>query len=538
MLINFSAISQCFSVAKTIHYHTKSAVSNLWNGFENELLEISEQLPLPMAQRLARRSFDFLSYSASLVTDITSLREIFKATMTQIDAWTGLIFRVTNVIFYGNDLPQLVQTRDPDQRLYQATFTSPLEWTSFKEAPKIIQVIEHLLKHERTNEMSFDMLQFQHDVLEAINTLNAAITTKNVVPPFSAHAQIVGNGQVRSFDGTFFSFRPTDCSYLLVSDFLHNRFSLSVHYNNGQRSHLSFMDGSTLIEVDNSLKVTVQGRQMRLPQLIGKTFIQRYKNRLMLESGDGLKLECNGVNHICSVTVSGWYFGKTGGLFGIYDNEPSNDFMAPNRDILANPIDFVRSWQLSRNVKTCTVTPYTNVRRPSEMDLSLKCHHLFTSPQSALMPCFETVDPIKYEMFCAEDLDSGENVCRSTAAYIEYCKLKAIELWMPSECVSCTDDQNQDYVVGSSQTLEGDQLPRSADVVMLIENHECLKNMSLNSIPTYLDFALVKEGIERNRFGVVGFGGEDQHYRAPMPYTAIGEDIFTTSDKIEDVFNG
>ncbi|TRY75772.1 hypothetical protein TCAL_12695 [Tigriopus californicus] len=533
-----SAISRGFSVGKAIHLQIKSTVSNLWNGLEKELVEVVEQLPLPMARRLAEKSFNFLSYSTSLFTDMTSLREIFKVTITQIDAWTGLIFRMTNVIFYGNDIPQLVQTHEPDQRLYRATFTSPLEWTSFKETPKIIQVIEHLHKPERANDVSFDMLEFQHDILEAINTLNAAITTRNVVPPFSAHAQIIGNGQIRSFDGTFFSFRPTNCSYLLVSDFLHNRFSLSVHYNDGQRTHLSFTDGKTLIAIDNNLKVTVKGRQMRLPQLIGSTFIQRYKNRLMLESGDGLKLECNSVSQICSATVSGWYFGKTGGLFGIYDNEPSNDFMAPNRDILVNPISFVQSWQLSQNTRTCSVTPYTTEKQPSGMDLSAKCRHLFTSPQSALMPCFETVDPTKYESFCAQDQEGDDSVCRSSAAYIEYCKLKAIELWMPSECVSCTDDQNQDYVVGSSQTLEGKQLPRSADVVILIESNACFKNMSLNSIPTYLDYALTKEGIEKNRFGVVGFGGNDPHYQDPMPYTAMGEDIFTRASKIEDALKG
>ena len=47
-----------------------------------------------------------------------------------------------------------------------------------------------------------------------------------------------------------------------------------------------------------------------------------------------------------SVTISGWYFGKTGGLLGIYDNEPSNDWMTPQRDVVDDIKTFATSWQV------------------------------------------------------------------------------------------------------------------------------------------------------------------------------------------------
>ena len=54
-----------------------------------------------------------------------------------------------------------------------------------------------------------------------------------------------------------------------------------------------------------------------------------------------------GIDYVLfSVTISGWYFGKTGGLLGIYDNEPSNDWMTPERDVVDDIKTFATSWQV------------------------------------------------------------------------------------------------------------------------------------------------------------------------------------------------
>ena len=44
----------------------------------------------------------------------------------------------------------------------------------------------------------------------------------------------------------------------------------------------------------------------------------------------------------------GWYFGKSGGLLGVYDNEPSNDWMTPDRNISDDLQEFADSWLVDR----------------------------------------------------------------------------------------------------------------------------------------------------------------------------------------------
>ncbi len=92
----------------------------------------------------------------------------------------------------------------------------------------------------------------------------------------------------------------------------------------------------------------MNGRQYGLPQLLGKTLIRRVGNKILVENTEGLRVRCSfgasSPDSICSVTVSGWYFGKTGGLLGVYDNEPSNDFMTPMREVVEDEDVFAESW--------------------------------------------------------------------------------------------------------------------------------------------------------------------------------------------------
>ena len=65
----------------------------------------------------------------------------------------------------------------------------------------------------------------------------------------------------------------------------------------------------------------------------------------------GLIIICNLVHEICIVKISGWSFGKVGGLLGVYDNEPSNEFMTLNRTISSNLGDFISSWKSPGDVR-------------------------------------------------------------------------------------------------------------------------------------------------------------------------------------------
>ena len=51
------------------------------------------------------------------------------------------------------------------------------------------------------------------------------------------------------------------------------------------------------------------------------------------------------IDHI-TMKINGWYFGKTSGLFGVHDNEPSNDLMTSFNKPTDNIDRFARTWEV------------------------------------------------------------------------------------------------------------------------------------------------------------------------------------------------
>ena len=51
--------------------------------------------------------------------------------------------------------------------------------------------------------------------------------------------------------------------------------------------------------------------------------------------------------------------------------------------------------------------------------------------------------------------------------------------------------------------------PRTADVVFIVEQKECLNLYKLEDLPKLVDRSLEERGLSNNKFAVVGFGGED-----------------------------
>ena len=47
-----------------------------------------------------------------------------------------------------------------------------------------------------------------------------------------------------------------------------------------------------------------------------------------------------------TIKVNGWYFGRTTGLLGTYDNEPSNDLMTSYGKLSSSADRFTRTWDI------------------------------------------------------------------------------------------------------------------------------------------------------------------------------------------------
>lgn len=88
--------------------------------------------------------------------------------------------------------------------------------------------------------------------------------------------------------------------------------------------------------------------------------------------------------------VSGWYFGKTAGVFGTIDNEPSTDFLTSRKTIETDLGRFVRSWALEP--QKCASSKNFALQLP-QPDLALfnLCDSFFKSKTSQFSSCFPVV---------------------------------------------------------------------------------------------------------------------------------------------------
>ncbi len=66
----------------------------------------------------------------------------------------------------------------------------------------------------------------------------------------------------------------------------------------------------------------------------------------------GISVICDLPHDRCTVNVTGWYYGKTGGLFGTYDNEPSNDWTKSDNTLADSPETLAASWSVAQRCRT------------------------------------------------------------------------------------------------------------------------------------------------------------------------------------------
>lgn len=90
-------------------------------------------------------------------------------------------------------------------------------------------------------------------------------------------------------------------------------------------------------------------------------------------------------------SFAGSYFGKTGGLLGLYNYEPYDDFQLPSGELTDSGTLMAESWDVSP--VRCASTGNIG-RLPSKVPVEA-CTHLFESKGSPLKGCFSEVSKKK-----------------------------------------------------------------------------------------------------------------------------------------------
>lgn len=365
------------------------------------------------------------------------IRDLF----TNIDDFLMILLELENL--NGEDFETILQYADyvykPEQGYVECSLPLVVEWQSFDTLPKFEQ---HSL-YQKIQKKLNHLQQLQGYFTEVVNSLSSftrfALRTE-LSPSVNNYAIIIRGEHFITFDGYYYNFTG-DCNYLLAGDFKTNTFSLTINYKEGQMQSLTVNVYNNTIELHRSLNVSLNGRAVDLPILLSSTTVTRNYKTITVKNTKGLTLICDYHYDICTVELSRWLFGKTGGLLGTLDNEKATDLIFPNGTKTRNVSDFVKSWNISTNSNECE-TKANKIKTkihltPLEEELTdALCNALFVYHNSPLSDCFHKIHPEPFLNICLTDVRSLSNttVCSSVVAYSRMCSNFGITVKIPEMC--------------------------------------------------------------------------------------------------------
>lgn len=519
-------IHDSLSYYKTV----KEKVQQAWSfGYSVHLLVSEQVYSHPPIVYLLSLTTSCWNAAQELITSLlhgSQFQQLRDALFSRLDIYTATSLRLLEALINKRSLFAFSLDIRPHDGFCSYTQALPIYWQRFQDPPRLMELFSG---GDMMNSPPVDIAKFQLDMHHTIRSLLALVATRTFLPPFSATAMLIGDTQIMTFDRNFYDFRG-DCSYLLTSDFRHNRFAVVANYKAKKRESLQVLTDNKNIVVQRDGRVFVDDSRVELPAVFGGTYIRREGHRVILHSQKGLLLDCNTVHNICTLKLSGWYFARTGGLLGVYDNEPSNDWMTADRQLVDDLPSFIHSWQVGHCKDITAAAAYAPL--PPVLNVTVwdreKCADLFLNPEtSLLLPCYASVDPQPYHQVCLEQAAAADGspvaagFCQAAAAYAEDCRLNSVEIFVPGDCVTCIAPLNAPLRGGETVSYLGNA-PQSMDIIFVVEQAPCLQQLRFKSIIPLIESSLLEAKILDNQYALVGFGGEGE-LKEPHTFTSASK---------------
>jgi len=129
-----------------------------------------------------------------------------------------------------------------------------------------------------------------------------------------------------------------------------------------------------------------------------------------------------------------WYYGKTAGLMGTYDNEPANDMTTSDNQLTSHVETLADSWTVGRRCRPVNRAVVTH--HSTDSPRYQACSQLFHSQTSLFRSCYRVVDPAPFMTMCLNDHEQSTetDVCRVAASYVHECRRHEVHLRMPKHC--------------------------------------------------------------------------------------------------------
>jgi len=166
----------------------------------------------------------------------------------------------------------------------------------------------------------------------------------NWIPPFKAFASIEGN-HITTFDGKEYDFNGK-CGYVLARDYVDGNFSVIMTYLAAQKKKLVVMTATQTLQVAPNGKIRIDGKTIGAPYRSKELSVSQ-EGQLITIKGSGFQMSYDIPRESLDLVVSGWYYGKLGGLFGTPNNEMYDDLMTSSRQITGDATTHVNTWEVN-----------------------------------------------------------------------------------------------------------------------------------------------------------------------------------------------
>lgn len=145
------------------------------------------------------------------------------------------------------------------------------------------------------------------------------------------------------------------------------------------------------------LQIKLDNRPTELPIKHHKLSVIRDGNLIQVNTGHGLVISGNLANQHIAFVLSGWYFGKVGGMLGSYDNEQYDDMIDRDGQVTKDVNVMAQTWEVGNRCRN-PASIISEVKIEEGKKGFRKCSNLFVDSDSTLRPCFRVVSiPFKME---------------------------------------------------------------------------------------------------------------------------------------------
>jgi len=435
----------------------------------------------------------------------------------------------------GYDMKMALKLQGVWERLIEMMSSIDVRGTMCKVDPELCQLIDEGVEVHKVllNKYLAYISVGKAQVDRVIRELNTKVVDTKAQQKYLATAMIMGN-HILTFDGKLYDMvnfpkakkgQASPCSYLLARDFQDKKFTLSK------------LDNAIIVETpqmtvkirnDGQTKTTVgNGMRFGLPVESGKSSCVRIDNLIMCDFVEqGLKVTVDLKNFFTSISVSGWYKGKSQGLLGTLNNEVHDDWRLPNNMITTNINEFLNAYELSGKA-VCKLNPKADNAKQCDGKTSKMCAVYFDSEATTPSPFarfFQDVDPKPFMEACVRDTKckkmNKKAHCGVVAAYNALLRTKGFWIPQANECM-----MEKGKVINQVWTV---QPTKMIDVVVMVSQHTNMNSLKKSMASTMLNLHknLRTQGKFNVRYALVGFGGNGVHEAAHIHALRRGQSIF------------